>query len=650
VDELVSVDGVSEVFQINGINNSFNSLISSSLDVGAMGRSGNITINSGALSLTNGGQISSSTFGNGDAGTITVDVDNDILLENGNVTFTNGTPIPITSSIFSNVGLTNAVGNAGEINITANNLFARNGGVITSSTFGQGNAGDINLDINELVSFDGRNQIEQTLSASGIGSNVESGAVGNGGVIDLTAKNLSLTNGAQIQTLVRRGQTFNGQEFAPGDGIGGNIIIDVDELVSVDGVSEVFQINGINNSFNSLISSSLDVGAASRSGNITINAGSLSLTNGGQISSSTFGNGDAGTITVDVDNDILLENGNVTFTNGTPIRFNNGIFSTVESGAIGNGGDVTIATPNLNINNSGQISVSSFGNGNAGNLKIDASSIVLDNAAAITGSTLSGTGGNITFNGVDRLDLRGNSEISAGAFGDASGGIIIINAQEGFVVAFPSGNAGNDIIANAERGQGGTITINAQGVLGFETNVATNREETSQGFGSRLDNGTNDLDVTSASGSNLDGTVTLNVPDTDSLQGTIETPENPIPEQATTAEACAASPDTGETNGLTVKGKGGTLPTPEAPLNAEVLNIGGKIAAERSSSIPLENGEENEIDPVSNYEIQPIMTDDGPIYPAMGVLKTPDGQTILTPYPTDNVATRTPTKKPNCRS
>lgn len=71
--------------------------------------------------------------------------------------------------------------------------------------------------------------IDGLLKANGgIQSNVESGAEGNSGVIDLKANDLSLTNGAQIQTIVRQG---NPQlQLAPGNGIAGNIIIDVDEL------------------------------------------------------------------------------------------------------------------------------------------------------------------------------------------------------------------------------------------------------------------------------------------------------------------------------------------------------------------------------------------------------------------------------------
>jgi filamentous hemagglutinin family protein len=571
VDELVSVDGVSEVFQVNGINNSFNSLISSSLNFGATGRSGNININAGALSLTNGGQISSDTFGNGDAGTITVDVDNDITLENGNLTFTtNGTPFPITSSIFSTVGLTNAIGNAGEINIAANNLFARNGGLINSSTFGQGNAGNINLDINELVSLDGITQVEQNLSVSGIASNVESGAIGNGGVINLQANNLSLTNGAQIQTLVRQGQTFNGQQFDPGNGIGGNIIIDVDELVSVDGVSEVFQVNGINNSFNSLISSSLNFGATGRSGNININAGTLSLSNGGRLLSSSFGQGNAGNIRILANNIDLIDRGSIEAENRSTITTE----QTEQS---------DIDTIDLQV----------------------AEDITLDN----------------------------NSFISARAFGEANGGNLNIDTR--FIVAFPNGN--NNIIANANQGNGGNITISAESLFGIEE-----RE---------LDNLTNDINASSEQGAQFDGNVAITTPEVDAIRGATELPTNVVEVQQTTAEACAANPDTGKPNGLTVKGKGGIIPPPDSPLSADVLNIGGKITAFSSPSVPLGKGEENAVSSHINpesAEIEPIRTSKGDIYPARGIIKTADGRVILTAYPTENIATRTPTPKPNC--
>ncbi|MDJ0747604.1 MAG: hypothetical protein QNJ32_30315 [Xenococcaceae cyanobacterium MO_167.B27] len=43
-----------------------------------------------------------------------------------------------------------------------------------------------------------------------------------------------------------------------------------------------------------------------------------------------------------------------------------------------------------------------------------------------------------------------------------------------------------------------------------------------------------------------------------------------------------------------------------------------------------------------------ITTSQGDIYPARGVLIREDGTVILTPYPTNNIATRTPEDAVSC--
>ena len=56
-----------------------------------------------------------------------------------------------------------------------------------------------------------------------------------------------------------------------------------------------------------------------------------------------------------------------------------------------------------------------------------------------------------------------------------------------------------------------------------------------------------------------------------------------------------------------------------------------------------------EIEPPAQYpDIKPIKTSMGDIYPARGIIKTEDGQIILTVYPTENIAPRTPQISPNC--
>lgn len=45
--------------------------------------------------------------------------------------------------------------------------------------------------------------------------------------------------------------------------------------------------------------------------------------------------------------------------------------------------------------------------------------------------------------------------------------------------------------------------------------------------------------------------------------------------------------------------------------------------------------------PAQSPDIKPIQTSTGNIFPAKGIIKTEDGQVILTAYPTENIPTRT---------
>ena len=198
-------------------------------------------------------------------------------------------------------------------------------------------------------------------------------------------------------------------------------------------------------------------------------------------------------------------------------------------------------------------------------------------------------------------------------------------------MAFPSGNAGNDIIANAEDGQGGRIEINAQGVLGFSEGVAIESERTNSNRSFiRLNNGTNELDVSSTSGSNLDGPIDLNIPDVDSLQGTIETPQNPIEEKTTVSQACSAN-SRGSNSSLTITGKGGIPPKAIEPLNEEALIVNGSTE-NTQAEIP---------------QSEAILTSAGAIVPARGIIKTEDGKVLLVGYAVSD-RTRTPLKQINC--
>ncbi|MHC5833604.1 MAG: filamentous hemagglutinin, partial [Nostoc sp.] len=89
-------------------------------------------------------------------------------------------------------------------------------------------------------------------------------------------------------------------------------------------------------------------------GNISIKTQLLNVQEESEISSGTFGNGNAGNLTVKADNIILT---------GSDSGFLTGITSGVEEGGNGRGGDINITSNNLDIRDNAEVSSATFGNG-----------------------------------------------------------------------------------------------------------------------------------------------------------------------------------------------------------------------------------------------------------------------------------------------
>ena len=81
------------------------------------------------------------------------------------------------------------------------------------------------------------------------------------------------------------------------------------------------------------------------------------------------------------------------------------------------------------------------------------------------------------------MSFDNGGRITAQASGSANGGNVTIDAGEGFILAFPDGN--NDIVARADRGNGGRINIDTEAIFGLEERV------------SEPANFTNDIDASS---------------------------------------------------------------------------------------------------------------------------------------------------------
>jgi len=293
------------------------------------------------VSLTNGAEVNVRAGGGGN---IAVSADNfsmsggstlragiaagscaaDALAGNIDVNATGAIVLDGDGTFLSNAVLENATGTGGDVNLTANSLTATNGVQIYAGTRGQGDVGSVNINVSNSASFDGA----RTFS-SGAFSRVESQDAGKGGNVHLTVGSLSVTNGAVLQA-----STF-------GRGNVGSVNVNVRETAIFDGTSPDAEV------FSSGVYSRVeDYTSAGEGGSINITAGSLSVTNGAVITASTAGEGNAGNLTVSVRDSITLD-GTGPLSPALGFRQSSGLFSSIKETAVGEGGNIRIATRSL---------------------------------------------------------------------------------------------------------------------------------------------------------------------------------------------------------------------------------------------------------------------------------------------------------------
>lgn len=345
------------------------STIFSQVDRFGIGNGGNITINARSLSLNNGAQITTSSFGQGNSGSVTIDARDRIAVDSGSVDFPGG--------IRSTMEATSTGNNGGNVNVIAGSLSLTNGAVISASTFSSGNAGNVTIDARDAISIDG---IGRSGFATGVFSTSQQ-STGNSGNINVTTGSLFLTNGGGIST----------STFSPGNA--GNITIDARDTISIDG----FAANGLNSGVFNLLGSLPEFQGDRLGGDIRINARSLSLTNGGQLNTDTFGRGNAGSVNIRATDAVTITG------SGSGVRSN------VLPTALGNGGDINIQTGSLFLSDKAQLLSSTIGQGNAGNIQINATdSVVISSGSVIGAASFSrGNAGSVTIVAGDRVSVEG---------------------------------------------------------------------------------------------------------------------------------------------------------------------------------------------------------------------------------------------------
>ncbi|MEH2228174.1 MAG: filamentous hemagglutinin N-terminal domain-containing protein [Nostoc sp.] len=521
---------VTGAVDIAGEKNGLKSAILSSVASGAAGNGGDINIKAKTFSLTDGAALITSIFGKGNAGSVFVQASGRVSLASG-------------SYISSNVI---GVGTGGDINITADSLSLTDGAALFTATLGQGNAGNVTIKADGAVSVDGVRVIDGFPIASGAYSGVipvatlGSVGIGNGGDINITAGSFSLTNGAQLNTVTG------------GQGNAGNVIIKTDGAVLLDGAGEISGISVPSSVYSGVggFSASqffeafgfLGLGLVpdrgilgnGKGGNINITAGSLSLTNGAQLETSTSGQGNAGSVFVQAKDSVYLAG------SGT------GILSNVFSEAVGKGGEIDITAGSLFLTNGAALISSTRGQGNAGNVFVQTKdSVSLAGSGTHIFTTVNrggvGKGGDIDISSRS-FSVTGGAELAASTEGRGNAGNILVNATDSVelsgVASFPvleDGRAGgfsSGLFTTTNKGasgQGGELGVTT-GILRVSDGAVLSARSQSGSKGGNITVNANVLEVinggqflTTAFNSGDAGNIAVKVKDRITISGSDST-------------------------------------------------------------------------------------------------------------------------------
>lgn len=260
---------------------------------------GNLTIDTGEITLRNGAEFSSETFNAGNGGELTINATESINL----VGLTMDTGVNQGGLLASSGEVLSsnleATATSGNVRITTPNLIVQDGAIIDVQSSGQGNAGSI-----EIVSDSILLTNSGTLSAT-----TEDGE--NGGDLNITTSKLNI-DGGEISI------------GSSGSGDAGSLKIDANSIM--------LDSQGV-------ISADTQSGEG---GNIILNANDIIWRGASFTTATAIGSGDGGNITINTDSLVALEDSSI-----------------IANAFMGMGGNIQIDTEGLFICQSCQVAASS---------------------------------------------------------------------------------------------------------------------------------------------------------------------------------------------------------------------------------------------------------------------------------------------------
>ncbi|NQE36049.1 filamentous hemagglutinin N-terminal domain-containing protein [Microcoleus asticus] len=592
----LGVEGYQQVaikYLVSGTTDPFDPLFVLFNASAGAGSGGNITIDTGRLLFNNGVVGSGIAFDGGNGGNLIIRANTFEMVGSG---INNGTA-------------KESSGAGGSISVDVAKLIMRDGSILGTTSYSSGPSGNININAAESVELS--NSGPTTVVSTGI-STLSIGSNGRAGNINVDTKRLTLSAGSAFT--VGSGVLIGRFLFSQEGGPAGNLTVRATESVEISGISQLLS-SGIQ-SASALSSGTL---SSSRGGDIRIDTPSLTVRDGGVVSTSSLGVGDVGNITVNADRIEVSGSGNNGLFLSTIDASVGKIFGT-NPNATANAGSLNLNADRLIVRDGATVTVQATGTGRAGNINIVANSIDLDNKSSIDGTTISGTGANINLQ-ARSIQLRRNSRITTDA-GSSDGGNININSD--ILVALPQENS--DITANARTAGGGRVNINVPNVFGFTAasreQVRSRLELSDTEFAALQVSPTSLLPssdiaaISQSGGPALQGAVTFSSFGVNPAQGLVELPQNLVnPAALIAANPCIQ----GAENEFTVTGRGGLPPSPHDALSSNFSQF--------SWVEPPVGGSQQIEDHRASIEVQPTE-----IMPAQGWVMDDRGQVRLVAY------------------
>nr|WP_235927103.1 S-layer family protein [Gloeocapsopsis dulcis] len=336
----------------------------------ATGAGGSIEIETGKLVLQDVAQISTATYGEGSAGSLTVKASESVELSGSLVISSEEV---YGSGLTTNV-LPGATGFGGDLFVETKQLFIQDGAQIGSFVDGFSSGGKVEVRASELVELSGT-PVENSKFPSGIFTSVQEGAFGNANNIYIETKQLTIRDGAALSTatygsgaggnltvkatvveVIGRSQDdqapswITAQVFEESTGKAGNVTIETRNLVVRDGAEVA-------------VSSLNSTPDAQGAGNLQVAAQTIYLDDQGKIIANTA-SGQGGNINLNVQDLFLRRTSEISTTAGI-------------AGSGGDGGDISINNARFIIaapNENNDIKANAF-LGQGGRVAIDAQNI-----------------------------------------------------------------------------------------------------------------------------------------------------------------------------------------------------------------------------------------------------------------------------------